>query len=53
MDFIVSNILLLLFIVFTIFWIVDFITTHYVIKLGGYETRELCKYVADKAIPAI
>jgi hypothetical protein len=40
--------ILLLFVVFVFLMVMDFITTEYILKLGGYEKSELLKYVAGK-----
>ena len=47
----VEYIVSLLFVVFVILWIMDFFTTEYVLKLGGYEKSLLLKYVAGQPIP--
>jgi len=44
----VDNFLSLLFIIFVILMITDFITTEYVLKKGGYEKSQLLKFVAGR-----
>jgi len=47
----VDYIVLLLFVVFVILWIMDFITTECHQKLGFVELSPLLKYVVGKSIP--
>lgn len=47
----VGYFLLLLFVIFFILMIMDFITTEYLLELGGYEKSPLLKYVAGRPVP--
>jgi hypothetical protein len=46
----IDYVLLLLFVVFVILIIMDFITTEYVLKLGGYEKSLLLKYSTGQPV---